>query len=184
MIIRRSLPGAKLRGGFGLVDICVALFVLSASLGVLVSAVFSGIRLARSDEETAVASQALRSALARIGSLPPREAFAILNAEKADDIAGQTSAAYLALEESLLGDSSGQAVTIQVVFPVQDDLPGVLREDLELPALGMPRDLDGDGEIDSADHSGDVVLLPVLLRLEWEGAAGLQSLQLATILGD
>ena len=140
--------------------------------------------LARSDEETAVASQALRSALARIGSLPPREAFAILNAEKADDIAGQTSAAYLALEESLLGDSSGQAVTIQVVFPVQDDLPGVLREDLELPALGMPRDLDGDGEIDSADHSGDVVLLPVLLRLEWEGAAGLQSLQLATILGD
>lgn len=176
--------GSGPRAGFGLVDICVALFVLSASLGVLVGAVFSGIRLARTDEETAKASQALRMTLARIGSLPARDAFAVLNAEDADDLAGQTSAAYLALGEELMTDRDGNPVTIQVTFPVDEANPGVVREDLELPALGMPRDLDGDGEIDSNDHADDLVILPVLLRLDWEGASGPQSVQMATILSN
>lgn len=176
--------GRNPRAGFGLVDICVALFVLATSLGVLVSAVFSGIRLARSDEETAVASQALRAALARIDALTAREAFAILNDEEADDIVGQTKDTYLVLEETILGDRSGEPVTIQVTFPVDEQQPGVVREDLELPALGLPRDLDGDGAIDSSDHADDLVILPVLLQLEWEGASGIQTVQMATILSN
>lgn len=162
----------------------MALVVLSISLGVLVGAVFSGIRLARTDEETAQASQALRTALARIGALAPRDAFAILNDEDGDDLPGQSADSYLAVDELLLSDREGTPVTIQITFPVEADAPGVVREDLELPALGLPRDLDGDGEIDAADHSADLVLLPVLLRLEWQGSAGPQSLQMATILGD
>lgn len=177
----RPRPGA--RAGYGLVDLCIALVVLSASLGVLVGAIFSGMRLARTDEETAVASQVLRTALARIGTLTPREAFAVLNAEPADDLQGESAQSYLAVRELVLTDRQGQAVTVQVTLPVSDDQPGVLREDLELPALGMPRDLDGDGTIDGADHADDALLLPLLLRLEWEGSSGPQSLQMATVLG-
>jgi len=174
-----SAPSA----GFGLVDLCVALVVLSIALGVLVGAVFSGIRLTRTDEETAKASQALRTALARIGNLDPRDAFAILNADSSDDLAGQYASEYLDVGEHLFTDRHGQTVTMLVTFPVPEGEPGVLREDLELPELGMPRDLDGDGDIDGANHASDAILLPLLLRLEWEGSAGPQSLQMATILG-
>lgn len=171
------------RAGFGLVDICVALVVLSTALGMLVAAIFSGIRLARTDEETAQACQALRTALTRLGSLDPRQAFAILNDEASDDVQGQTAAQYLFVVEELLTDRQGQPVTIQVTLPVDADQPGVLREDLELPALGLPRDLDGDGEIDGSNHAADAILLPLMLHLEWVGSSGPQSVQLATILG-
>jgi len=183
MCTKSGPPVALPKAGFGLVDLCVALVVLSISLGVLVGAVFSGIRLARTDEETALASQALRATLARLASLEPRNAFVILNAEDGDDLQGQSAQTYLAVQEELLTDRQGQPVTISVTFPVDPANPGVVREDLELPALGMPRDLDGDGEIDGADHADDLVILPVLLRLDWEGAGGPQSVQMATILG-
>ena len=79
--------------------------------------------------------------------------FAILNDEASDDVQGQTAAQYLFVVEELLTDRQGQPVTIQVTLPVDADQPGVLREDLELPALGLPRDLDGDGEIDGSNHA-------------------------------
>jgi type II secretory pathway pseudopilin PulG len=181
---RRRTPLASTNAGFGLVDICVALVVLSGALGILVVAVFSGIRMARADEETAIANQALRSAIARLQALPARDAFAILNDDSADDIDGETSAEYLDLSEHLLSDREGEALTISVLLPVDEAAPGALREDLDLPELGLPRDLDGDGTIDSADHADDLVLLPVLLRLEWQGASGAHTLQMATILSD
>lgn len=66
-----------------------------------------------------------------------------------------------------------------ILFPVSE--LGELREDLELPRLGMPRDLTGDLELDGFDHSGDYRLLPVLVRLEWLGVSS-ASLEMVTVL--
>jgi len=44
-----------------------------------------------------------------------------------------------------------------------------------MPALGCPRDLNGDGDDDDHLVSGGVdgyVILPVTVRLKWRGAAG------------
>ena len=59
---------------------------------------------------------------------------------------------------------------------------GELLEGLELPRLGMPRDLSGEDEIDDFDHSGDYKLLPVLVRVQWRGAAGDGTFEILTIL--
>lgn len=39
-------------------------------------------------------------------------------------------------------------------------------------AAGMPRDLDGDGVADSPDVTGSASLLPVVVRVRWQGASG------------
>ncbi|MCA9000288.1 MAG: hypothetical protein KDB61_00095 [Planctomycetes bacterium] len=38
--------------------------------------------------------------------------------------------------------------------------------------LGMPRDLNGDGDAADTDVSGDAILLPVLVRCRWSGSGG------------
>jgi prepilin-type N-terminal cleavage/methylation domain-containing protein len=68
----------------------------------------------------------------------------------------------------------------KIVFPLSDE--GELREDLELPRLGMPHDLTGDGEWDELDHAADYRILPVLVRLEWQGASGGASFEMLTLL--
>ena len=47
-----------------------------------------------------------------------------------------------------------------------------LRENVDLAVLGMPRDLNGDSLVDAFDHSGDYVILPVQVRVEWVGRSG------------
>lgn len=39
-------------------------------------------------------------------------------------------------------------------------------------ALGMPRDLDGDGAANSPDVSGSASLLPAIVQLRWTGSTG------------
>ena len=38
--------------------------------------------------------------------------------------------------------------------------------------LGMPKDLNADGDVLSTDVTADAQLLPVIVRIRWEGAAG------------
>jgi len=59
-----------------------------------------------------------------------------------------------------------------------------LREDYVSADWGMPRDLSGDSVIDDLDHSLDVILLPVTVRLEWRGSFGPRTYQIQTMLAD
>jgi len=90
-----------------------------------------------------------------------------------------------------LGDSGGGTVQVSSAPDRQRLTPGpasdpgwILREDVELPALGMPRDLNGDNLVDSEDHRGDYVLLPVCVRIRWTGRTGPQELRITTMLTD
>jgi hypothetical protein len=56
-----------------------------------------------------------------------------------------------------------------------------VREDLQEPALGMPRDLNGDGIPDALDHSADMQILPVLVRLRWRGPTGISRMEFRTL---
>lgn len=56
--------------------------------------------------------------------------------------------------------------TIQVVTDEE-----LTDSDLGFP-VGMPRDLDGDGVIASADVSATALLLPVVVVLRWKGGSG------------
>jgi len=76
----------------------------------------------------------------------------------------------------------------EIVFPAISVAGGPLqlREDLLAPEFGMPngRDLNGDGNIDQLDHSGDYQLLPVIVRLRWRNGAGERTAEIRTFLCD
>jgi hypothetical protein len=62
--------------------------------------------------------------------------------------------------------------------------PSQLREDVVLPDLGMPRDLNGDGVVDASNHDVDYTLLPVLVRVRWRSASGTGQFELRTMIGN
>jgi hypothetical protein len=57
-----------------------------------------------------------------------------------------------------------------------------LREDVVDTDLGLPRDLNGDGAIDGADHSADYRILPVRVTVSWTGQNGVRSMDFVTVL--
>ena len=57
----------------------------------------------------------------------------------------------------------------------------VLREDVVVPELSMPRDLSGDLRVGGEDHAGDYIVLPVTIRVEWEGRSGRRSYAMSTM---
>jgi prepilin-type N-terminal cleavage/methylation domain-containing protein len=66
---------------------------------------------------------------------------------------------------------------------VATNFPGQLREDVTLLDLGMPRDLNANGSIDTTDIQSSVLLLPIAVVVEWRGVGGNQRLQLQTTIG-
>jgi len=59
-----------------------------------------------------------------------------------------------------------------------------LREDLVDAQLGFPRDIDGNGLVDEADHSFDYRILPILLEAEWQGELGPRTFRMFTVMTD
>lgn len=59
-----------------------------------------------------------------------------------------------------------------------------VREDFVDARLGMPRDLNGDSVIDAQDHSEDYLILPVRVRMRWQGVFGERTLDLYTMVGE
>ena len=45
----------------------------------------------------------------------------------------------------------------------------------------MPRDLNADLMIDDQDHARDYVVLPVTVRVAWQGKAGRRSFEMSTM---
>ena len=81
------------------------------------------------------------------------------------------------------GDPDGSVG--QILFPTATAGGAVqLREDVQDAALGMPRDLNGDGALDALDHAGDYRILPVIVRFEWASPSGPAELEFRTILAN
>jgi type II secretory pathway pseudopilin PulG len=169
------------RSGFSLVDVCVALAILAIALGTLIGTVLYALRLEEANEETSAASQLMRTLLERIDAQPFGEIYAAYNRNPGDDPDPAVDAlALLATDDPLLmlGKKGGPGITVS--FP--GDEGNELREDVLSPALGMPRDLNDDGAIDDQDHSGDYALLPITIRLVWDGASGPRTLEMSSLL--
>lgn len=165
------------RGGFSLVELMVAVIVLGIALASITASMLSSMTLSHVNRETALASQAARrqmeivSASVQGNSIPA--AYAALSANPNFAVTGLTP---------IDGDPDGMSGQIQ--FPTTTTLGVVeLREDVNDPALGMPRDLDGLNGIDTADHSTDAEVLPVRVRIEWRSrAGGTRTFDLETVL--
>lgn len=178
----RGRPAARgrARRGFSLLELIVAVTVLTIAAGAITSTLVISTSLTHINRETTLAVEAAQSAVESLRAVAFDEAFARYNASPGDDPAAGASPGWTFDVPGLAprpGDPDGRVGNI--LFPGDGF---VLREDVDDRDLGMPRDLDGDGAIDALDHSGDYQVLPVRVRIEWTGEQGARSFELYTVL--
>lgn len=164
----------------------MATVILIIAIGGLSSAVVSTNKLARESEETALAYAALKEMTETIQAVDFADVFATFNADPNDDPDGAGTApgqsfAVFGLDAQP-NDADGLAG--RITFPTIAGAGGLdeLREDDADVTLGMPRDLNGDGAVDNLDHSGDYLLLPLNVQIQWQGANGNRALDVSILI--
>ena len=175
------------QSGFTLMEITIALAVFL--LGVLgFTQTMLGVERAQlAKREAARATQAARGVLERIQAEAFPEAFRRYNGSSADDPGGAGTAPGNQFDVAGLSarsdDPHGRVGA--VLFPTPTNAPGTLSEGVSDARWGMPRDLNGDGTVNSAaNYASDYRILPVRVVVEWVGAAGQGRVQLDTMLGN
>lgn len=169
-------PGrAAARGGFALLELTIALILLTIGLVSMLQAGSRTQALSRENRERALAHNALRSASDRVLA----RSDAIVRAGDTDWAQGITGFYGP-------GGTLGNTFEVRGLNEVDEDVPvGSIRlivdetttdEALGVDA-GMPRDLDGDGDMSSSDVSSFATKLPVVLEVRWRGFRGIRSLR-------
>jgi len=180
----RRPGGTTSRSGFSLIEIAVVMILLVIAIGGLSSAVVSSIRLSRTNEESAIADDAARRMIAELRTVGFLDIFASFNADPGDDPGGAGSAPgpnFVVVGLTPQNDDADGLVG-EIRFPTAPLGPGVaLNEDSQDSNLGMPRDLNGDG--DSTDLvQTNYLVLPVSVRIQWTGSAGRSFVELRTVI--
>ena len=179
--LRPRRSGARGRAGFTMLEIMVSVAILMVAVSGMASAMLSSMQLNRVNGETTLAHESARQVLETVQSQEFDEVFELYNANPLDDPGGPgvgpgADFAVAGLR-ALPGDADG--LVGEVLFPTQG---AQLREDVVDASWGMPRDLNADGVIDALDHAADRRLLPVRVRVQWQGVSGRRVLDFETIL--
>lgn len=184
---RLRLCKGSSRSGFSLIEIAVVMTLLVIAIGGLSSAVVSSVRLSRTNEETAIANDAARQMIAEMRNVGFSTIFVSFNTNAADD-------------PGLAGSAPGPNFPVPGLSPQADDPDGMVGE-IEFPEgnlglgvaldetrngnldalLGLPRDLNGDGDADDLVQN-DYIALPVTVRVRWTGSAGRSVVTLRTVI--
>lgn len=174
-----------------LLELTLALPLLLVALAMMSQLMIAGRATKRASAETWQASSAAADVLERMHNAEFRDLFALYNGDPFDDPGGP-------------GTAPGQSFAVEGLLPVEGDSGGFvgeillpitnvgtavapvfeLREDLNLPDLGLPRDLTGDQLIDHQDHAADFTLFPVIVRLRWRGPYGPREYRVSTLLSE
>lgn len=169
----RSATERQRDDGFSLVEVMISLSIVAIALGLLVSSMLALTHSRRQANERHQVATVMSRALETLESLGPTNAWVgyapALDGTPFPAAGGGAAEAFdiLGLQDS---DGAGGA-TVSVSF--------VVDETENDPELGMPRDLDGDGEISNTnvaaqDSDGKVVatILPVRLSANWRSFNG------------
>jgi prepilin-type N-terminal cleavage/methylation domain-containing protein len=186
-LVGRARLGSSRAGGFTLLELMLAMTVLAVAFVAISRAMVGAMSLNRVNRESAIVQDGMREMIETLqGAAPFGEIFIRYNSDPGDDpLLGLSPGDGFAVSglDPVTGDPDG--LVGEIVFPTLQTGMGLeLREDLPLPELGLPRDLDGDGDVDNEDHAGDYRLLPVIVRLRWQVGNGERVAEVRTILAD
>jgi type II secretory pathway pseudopilin PulG len=183
----RGAPERR-RRGFTIVELLLVVSVLMIAFLALSQSLVASMALTRVNRESALATDALRQTVEVLQGVDEfGSVFALYNSDSSDDpVPGLAPGAAFAVAGLEPADDDPDGLVGEIVFPAVDGAAGlVLREDLDLPELGMPRDLNGDGDaVDVLGPADEYRLLPVLVRVRWRGASGERRAEVRTLLAD
>lgn len=171
-----------------LVEVQVAMIIAMVALALLGQTVASVARTRAVNHEHALAARETRNVLERMNGEDFFDLFALYNADPADDPDGVGTAPGATFAVRGLQPQEGAAAVGTLRFPSLESVltPGTweLREDVVDRRLGMPRDLNLDGLVDTLDHAGDYCLLPIQVEVRWRGKGGNRSHVVFTMLSE
>lgn len=179
----RSRTRHPARAGFALVEVMVAMVVLTLCAYLLSATITATAAHGVVRKETAHAADAARNVLEDMRALPFGEIFARYNEDPGDDPGrpGTAPGAHFAVLglDPLPGDRDGMVGRVVLPSPGPE-----LYESAVVESLLMPRDLNGDGWTDGKDHASDYIILPVQVIVEWNGYSGPRSFSLSTVMAE
>lgn len=175
----------KDRAGFTLVEVMVTLVLLAVAMLGFSRSMVSTMVAADTDREVRLSTEASRAVFERLSGAAFEEVFALYNSDPNDDPDGPGTGPGVNFDveglDPLPADPDGSVGRVWLPVVEVAGIPQ-LREDVQMPELGMPRDLSGDGVIDDLDHSGDYVILPVRVELDWQGNGGPAEVEFHSVL--
>lgn len=165
----RSKPRPSAQGGFSLVEMMLVMVVLTVAVSMLSGLVASTASMGPLQLQNALASEAARAQLELMRTEPPGRVFALFNDIPGDDPEGPGTAPgssfFVPGLSSRLDDADGLCGRVR--FPT---LEGRLNESVADASLGMPRDLDFDGTLETQPVDTTYRILPIEVLIEWQHA--------------
>lgn len=160
--------------GFSLVEIIIAVAVLSIALVGLLSLIYRTRHMNAVARENLTAMRAAEKMIETLRNADFDKVFASYNAVPADDPPpgpGTAAGPDFVVDglRPVPGDPDGKCGKIR--FPT-DPSGAELREDQNDPDLMLPRDLNGNKTIDAVSVAADTKLLPMTLEIQWAGLTG------------
>lgn len=174
---------AKRMSGFTLVEVTVACAVLAVAIVGILGTMTLGVEQSSLATDTSVAVDAARKQAERVSSYPFKQIFALFDDISSDDPGGPGTGFLPWFDVVGLVATSADGHAGHIVFPSPAGT-GTLRQDTVMPALGMPRDLTGDGVVSSTNVAGSYKLLPVQIKVDWRGSYGTETYSIYLLLAD
>lgn len=158
----------------------MVLVVMTVAVSMLAGTLTASSRVGPLMREEALAAEAARFQIESLRVVDFDQVYPTYNADPRDDAGGIGTAPGMHFEVDGLDprafDQDGFVGRFE--FP---EVAGVLREDAVDPSLGMPRDLNLDGAIDSASRRDDYQILPFCVVIEWAGTNGPRELRIHSV---
>jgi len=152
--------------GFTVLEAAISMAVLAVALLSLWGTIVYCSKSNRASEQKKRAMNAAQAKIEELKSVP----FSTLIDEYGPS--GTTGDRFLVTS---IDDDQAHAEGRIVFFVDETDASGD-------PSIGLPMDLNGDGDTDDLDVSANYLLLPVKVRIRWDGALGSQIVELRSIL--
>ncbi|MFT4647207.1 MAG: prepilin-type N-terminal cleavage/methylation domain-containing protein [Glaciecola sp.] len=164
--------------GITLVEVMIALTVISVAVYMLSSTITATMVHSSARKERTLSVESAMNVLEHMRAVPFEELVALYNDDPDDDPKGPGTAPGPTFSIKGLSPREGAQAVGFVILPM---LEGQLRENLNMPGLSLPRDLNGDLVVDSEDHATDYKVLPVQILVEWGGASGSGHLKMSSM---
>jgi type II secretory pathway pseudopilin PulG len=165
--------------GFTIVEVAFAVAIVVVALLTTIGSIASSMRVTRTVTEREAATRAAVAKLSEIVATTFDKIVIQYDADPSNDQNGAATAPGADFDATGFTPPKGDQHVGIVTLPLSG---GQLREDVNIPELGMPRDLNGDGVVDAKNHITDYKLLPILVELRWDGIDGVGSVKIPKLL--